>query len=148
VAGPGVAGAAGDGEADVVLVPSRTAGDGDEEGTPTVIAEAGAARLPVVSTRHAGIPEQIDDGVTGVLAAERDVAGLADALATLAASAATRAAMGEAARAKVAREYSLAAHRASLKPSMPPRWMSPLSTSPPRDLEEIRRDGVTSVNRG
>jgi colanic acid/amylovoran biosynthesis glycosyltransferase len=101
--------------ADVLLVPSRTAADGDEEGTPTVIVEGGAARLPVVSTRHAGIPEQIDDGRTGYLAAERDVAGLADALAKLAADPAARAAMGEAGREKMQREFSLAAHCARLE---------------------------------
>jgi glycosyltransferase involved in cell wall biosynthesis len=102
-------------QADVLLVPSRTAANGDEEGTPTVIVEGGAARLPVVTTRHAGIPEQVDDGVTGLLAAERDVAGLADALAKLAADPARRRAMGEAARGKMQREYSLPAHRARLE---------------------------------
>lgn len=101
--------------ADVLLVPSRTARNGDEEGTPTVIVEGGGARLPVVSTRHAGIPEQIDDGVTGYLAAERDVAGLADALARLAADPAARVAMGAAGRAKMEREFSLAAHSARLE---------------------------------
>jgi colanic acid/amylovoran biosynthesis glycosyltransferase len=47
---------------DVLLVPSRTAADGDQEGTPTVICEGSAAGLPIVSTRHAGIPEQVDHG--------------------------------------------------------------------------------------
>ena len=96
--------------ADVLLVPSRTAANGDEEGTPTVIIEGGAARLPVVSTRHAGIPEQVEDGVTGLLVGERDVAGLTAALVALASDPARRAAMGEAARAKMQREYALAAH--------------------------------------
>jgi colanic acid/amylovoran biosynthesis glycosyltransferase len=101
--------------ADVLLVPSRTAADGDKEGTPTVIIEGGAAGLPVVSTRHAGIPEQIEDGVTGLLADERDVRGLTDALVALAGDPARRAAMGQAARAKMQREYSLAAHVARLE---------------------------------
>lgn len=101
--------------ADVLLVPSRTAADGDVEGTPTVIVEGGAARLPVVSTRHAGIPEQVEDGVTGMLVGERDVAGLAEALAALAGNSARRLAMGEAARQKMQREYSLAAHRMRLE---------------------------------
>lgn len=101
--------------ADVLLVPSRTAANGDEEGTPTVIIEGGAARLPVVSTRHAGIPEQVEDGVTGLLAPERDVASLTTALATLAADPARRAAMGEAARARMQREYGLEAHGARLE---------------------------------
>jgi glycosyltransferase involved in cell wall biosynthesis len=100
--------------ADVLLVPSRTAADGDEEGTPTVIVEAGAAGLPVVSTRHAGIPEQVADGQTGLLAGERDVPGLADALATIAKDPARAHAMGEAGRERMARDYSLAAHRARL----------------------------------
>ncbi len=69
----------------------------------------------LVSTRHAGIPEQVEDGATGLLAGERDVRGLAEALATLAKDPARRAAMGEAARAKMQREYSLAAHRERLE---------------------------------
>ncbi len=101
--------------ADVVLVPSRTAASGDQEGTPTVIVEAGAARVPIVSTHHAGIPEQVVDGVTGYLAGERDVRGLTEALAKLAGDPALRTSMGEAARMKMEREYSLAAHRAGLE---------------------------------
>jgi len=101
--------------ADVLLVPSRVAANGDEEGTPTVIVEGGAARLPVVSTHHAGIPEQVEHGVTGYLVAERDVMGLAHGLAKLAQDPARRVAMGEAARQKMKREYSLAAHRSRLE---------------------------------
>ena len=100
--------------ADVLLVPSRTAANGDEEGTPTVIIEGGAAGLPVVSTRHAGIPEQIDDGVTGLLCGERDVPALAEALVSLA-DPDRRAALGAAARAKMHEQYSLAAHVARLE---------------------------------
>jgi colanic acid/amylovoran biosynthesis glycosyltransferase len=69
--------------AHALLVPSRTASDGDEEGTPAVILEAMACGLPVVATRHAGIPYLVEDGVTGSLASEGDPDGLADALARL-----------------------------------------------------------------
>ena len=100
--------------ADVLLVPSRTAADGDEEGTPTVIVEGGAAGLPVVSTRHAGIPEQIVDGETGWLARERDLRGLADALVAVARDPARAHAMGRAGRARMARDFGLAAHRERL----------------------------------
>ncbi|MDX2087584.1 MAG: glycosyltransferase [Kofleriaceae bacterium] len=100
--------------ADVLLVPSRTAANGDEEGTPTVIIEGGAAGLPVVSTRHAGIPEQVVDGTTGLLCAERDTAAMAEALVALA-DPARRAELGAAGRAKMHAEYSLPAHVARLE---------------------------------
>lgn len=100
--------------ADVLLVPSRVAANGDTEGTPTVIVEGGAARLPVVSTHHAGIPEQVIEGETGFLTAERDVPALADAIARLL-DPQRRLAMGEAARKKMTSEYSLAAHCARLE---------------------------------
>ncbi len=101
--------------ADVLLVPSKTTASGEQEGTPTVICEGSAARLPVVATRHAGIPEQIDDGTTGLLADERDVAGLAAHLVTLARDPARRDAMGRAGRDKMQREFSLAVHTARLE---------------------------------
>lgn len=100
--------------ADVLLVPSRTAASGDQEGTPTVICEASAAGLPVVSTLHAGIPEQVEHGRTGLLVPERDVAGMAAALIELAGDRAMRRDLGEAGRIKMRAEYSLAAHRDAL----------------------------------
>ena len=96
--------------ADILLAPSRTTAGGDQEGTPTVICEAGAAALPVVSTRHAGIPEQIDEDVTGLLAPERDVDRLAAHLARLCDDVALRKRMGQAAREKISAEYSIEAH--------------------------------------
>jgi colanic acid/amylovoran biosynthesis glycosyltransferase len=102
-------------EADILLVPSRTAKNGDKEGTPTVICEGGAAGLPVVSTRHAGIPEQVDDGATGYLAGEADVDGLAGHLVRLARDAELRRAFGAAGREKMQREYSIDAHRRNLQ---------------------------------
>ena len=83
-------------EADLFVLPSMTATNGDEEGTPTVLIEAAYARLPVLATRHAGIPEIVADGESGVLVAEGDAAALADGLRTLLASRARWAAMGEA----------------------------------------------------
>lgn len=62
------------------VLPSVTAADGDKEGTPTVLLEAQAAGLPVLSTTHAGIPEIVADGETGLLVPERDADALADAL--------------------------------------------------------------------
>lgn len=56
---------------------SIEASNGDCEGTPVGILEAGASGLPVVSTRHAGIPDVVLEGETGLLVDERDIAGMA-----------------------------------------------------------------------
>jgi colanic acid/amylovoran biosynthesis glycosyltransferase len=70
-------------ESDVFLLPSVTAASGDQEGTPTVLLEAQACGLPVVSTYHAGIPEIVSDGHSGLLVPERDVEALTRRLRTL-----------------------------------------------------------------
>ena len=51
--------------AKVFLQHSVTANDGDEEGLPVSLLEAMGQGVPVVSTRHAGIPEAIKDGTDG-----------------------------------------------------------------------------------
>jgi colanic acid/amylovoran biosynthesis glycosyltransferase len=56
---------------------SVEASDGDCEGTPVAILEAGATGLPVIATRHAGIPDVVIEGKTGLLVDERDVPGMA-----------------------------------------------------------------------
>jgi colanic acid/amylovoran biosynthesis glycosyltransferase len=63
--------------ADLLLCPSVTSSEGDQEGIPVVIMEAMACGLPVISTFHSGIPELVKDGETGFLVNERDVNGLA-----------------------------------------------------------------------
>jgi colanic acid/amylovoran biosynthesis glycosyltransferase len=70
-------------ESDVFLLPSVTAESGDQEGTPTVLLEAQACGLPVVSTYHAGIPEIVADGQSGLLVPERDIEALTRRLKTL-----------------------------------------------------------------
>ena len=67
------------GTAQAVVVPSRTAADGDCEGLPTVVLESIRAGLPVVATNHAGIPEIIRDQDTGFLVPENDPDALAAA---------------------------------------------------------------------
>lgn len=57
-----------------------------------------AAGLAVVSTRHGGIPEIIDDGVSGLLVPPRETEALADALTLLIGDASRSAAIGNAAR--------------------------------------------------
>jgi glycosyltransferase involved in cell wall biosynthesis len=67
---------------------------------PTVITEAMASHLPVVSTKVTGIPEMVVHGETGLLVEPMDEPALADALATVAADPALRARMGQAGRAR------------------------------------------------
>jgi colanic acid/amylovoran biosynthesis glycosyltransferase len=94
-------------EAHVFLLPSVIAADGDEEGTPTVLAEASCAGLPVLSTRHSGIPEMVLDGRTGFLVPERDVAALADRLEELLARPELWAEMGREGRRHVEAEFDV-----------------------------------------
>ena len=63
-----------------MVVPSQEAANGDCEGLPTVVLEAICAGVPVIATAHAGIPEIIRDGETGLIVPERDVAALARAI--------------------------------------------------------------------
>jgi colanic acid/amylovoran biosynthesis glycosyltransferase len=70
-------------EMHLMLLPSTTAADGDREGIPVSLMEAMARGLPVVSTRHSGIPELVEAGCSGFLAEERDVPALAECLRAL-----------------------------------------------------------------
>jgi colanic acid/amylovoran biosynthesis glycosyltransferase len=64
----------------LLCLPSVTTADGHVEGLPTVLLEAQAMGVPVVSTFHSGIPEGVADGVTGSLVPERDFESLAAAI--------------------------------------------------------------------
>lgn len=65
----------------VYMAASVTAADGDTEGgAPVAILDMAASGMPVVGTRHCDIPELVEDGVSGLLAEERDVEGLAERL--------------------------------------------------------------------
>jgi colanic acid/amylovoran biosynthesis glycosyltransferase len=92
---------------DLLVAASLTAADGDEEGIPNVLKEAMALGLPVIGTRHAGIPELIEDGVSGLLVPERDELALADALQHLAGEPGRWAALGRAGRTRIEREYDI-----------------------------------------
>jgi colanic acid/amylovoran biosynthesis glycosyltransferase len=67
-------------QADIFLLPSVTARDGDQEGIPVVLMEALAAGLPAIATVHSAIPELIKDGKTGYLVPEKDISALVKAL--------------------------------------------------------------------
>ncbi|MFN0244828.1 MAG: glycosyltransferase [Planctomycetota bacterium] len=84
---------------DVFVLASVTAADGDKEGTPTVLMEAQAAGLPVVATRHGGIPDVVAERES--LVAERDVDALAARMLDLAREHARWPSIGERGRAHV-----------------------------------------------
>ena len=63
-------------KAHIFILASVTARNGDQEGIPVSLYEAMAMGLPVISTRHSGIPELVEDGVSGFLVPERDIEGL------------------------------------------------------------------------
>jgi glycosyltransferase involved in cell wall biosynthesis len=86
---------------------SVTAADGDSEGTPISLLEAGAMGLPVVSTRHAGIPDVVVEGITGFLVEERDVSGMAAHMLTLIRNPALCGELGRNAAAHVRRYYTM-----------------------------------------
>ncbi len=69
------------GASEIFVQHSVVGANGDTEGLPTAIQEAMSCGLFVVSTRHAGIPEAVVEGLTGYLVEEGDAAGFADRIA-------------------------------------------------------------------
>ena len=89
-----------------MVVPSVVDRAGNVDGLPNVLLEAMAAGRAVIASRVAGIPDVVTDGVDGILVEEKDVAGLAAALARLAGDPALRQRLGASARAMVTRRLS------------------------------------------
>jgi glycosyltransferase involved in cell wall biosynthesis len=83
---------------------------GDAEGTPVAVLEAGAAGLPVVATRHAGIPDVVIHGETGFLVEERDVDEMSAFMSRLLNDADLARRMGEDARRRIRAHFSLDRH--------------------------------------
>lgn len=86
---------------------SVTTEEGETEGSPVAIMEAGAAGLPVIATRHAGIPEMVLHGETGLLVDEHDVQGMADAMVRILTDKELADRLGQAAHQHIAEHYSL-----------------------------------------
>lgn len=93
------------GTAHVVVVPSVIGERGRTEGIPVVCMEALAHSLPVIASAVSGIPELVEDKVTGLLVPPGDAAAIAHALCTIAADWPAAAAMGARGRDRVAAEY-------------------------------------------
>jgi glycosyltransferase involved in cell wall biosynthesis len=105
-------------QADVVALPSIRTSSGKMEGIPVALMEPLACEVPVISTRISGIPELVEDGVTGLLVPPADPAALAEALERLAHDPDFGRRMGRAGRAKVLREFDLADNTSQLANKM------------------------------
>ncbi|MER8689023.1 MULTISPECIES: glycosyltransferase [unclassified Mesorhizobium] len=97
---------------------SVTARNGDMEGLPVSILEAMASALPVVATRHSGIPEAVVDGETGILVEEQDIESMADAIAGLLSEPHRAAKMGDAGRQRVLDHFTQRHTRDRLRHAM------------------------------
>jgi glycosyltransferase involved in cell wall biosynthesis len=90
----------------IFLHPSETGRDGNQEGVPNSMLEAMASGLPVFATRHGGIPEAVENNVSGLLVNERDHRALGDALIDCAKDSARLLANGRAASESVTKNFS------------------------------------------
>jgi colanic acid/amylovoran biosynthesis glycosyltransferase len=94
-------------EARAFVQHSVEAASGDCEGTPVAVLEAGASGLPVIATRHAGIPDVVVEGRTGLLVDERDVRGMAEHMCRLVADPNYADELGRAARDRIGHEFTM-----------------------------------------
>ncbi|HUK10337.1 MAG TPA: glycosyltransferase family 4 protein [Stellaceae bacterium] len=94
-------------EADLFVLASRVAADGDRDGLPNVLMEALSQRLAVVASDLPGITELIEDGATGALTRPGDPTGLAGILARLIADPETRARFGSSGASLVRSRFQL-----------------------------------------
>ncbi len=95
-------------EADIFVLASRIAADGDRDGLPNVLMEAQSQGLACLATAIPGIRELIVDGETGVLVAPAAPESLAAALARLMREPPRRAALGAAGERRVRRDFAMA----------------------------------------
>jgi len=89
---------------------SITAANGDMEGTPLAVLEAGAAGLPVISTKHAGIPDVIVDGNTGLVCGAHHVATMATLMDMLLSDVEKAKMMGAAGKVHIEKNFTLERH--------------------------------------
>lgn len=95
-------------QADIFVHPSVTTAQGEKEGIPGALIEARSSGLPVITTRHAGIPYIVEDRKTGLLVPENDVAALSRAIVRLAEDVALRTQLGRAGQTYTLRELDVA----------------------------------------
>lgn len=105
--------------------------DGDREGTPVAVVEASSTGLPVVATRHGGIPDVVVDQETGYLVNERDVPAMSEAILRLVDHPELASELGARGRSRVQARFSMDLSLAHL-------WRV-LASCAPRQLPEPSR---------
>jgi glycosyltransferase involved in cell wall biosynthesis len=101
-------------ETDILVAPSVPTSGGKREGLPVVLIEAMAAGVPVVASHLSGIPELVENEVTGLTVPPGDPAAIADALARLLADRPLRQRLARAGRERIETEYDLDRNAARL----------------------------------
>jgi glycosyltransferase involved in cell wall biosynthesis len=94
-------------QADLFVLASRIADDGDRDGLPNVLMEAQSQGVAVLASRVSGIPELIDDGATGMLVEAGDSGALARGLETLIRHPALRQRLGEAGYRRIQAQFDM-----------------------------------------
>lgn len=102
-------------DADLFVLPSVVAADGQMEGIPVALMEAMASGLPVVATRLSGVPELVQDGVAGLLVPPADERALAEAIGLLYEREHLRHEIADRGREKVVAQFQLAANVSKLR---------------------------------
>ncbi|MEL6792535.1 MAG: glycosyltransferase family 4 protein [Pseudomonadota bacterium] len=94
-------------DADLFVLPSKIADDGDRDGLPNVLMEAASQKLPIVSTAVSAIPEFIETGVHGLLVEPGAPDELSEAISTLIADVGKRTSLSEAAYVRLRTEFGM-----------------------------------------
>jgi len=101
-------------DADLLVAPSVPTASGKREGIPVVLIEAMASGVAVVASRLSGIPELVEDDVTGLLVPPGDESALAEAIASLLGDRERRARLAAAGRQRVEADFDLDRNAARL----------------------------------
>lgn len=92
---------------DIFILPCVVTENGDCDGIPVAMMEAMAVGLPVISTNVSGIPELVEDGVSGILVQPKDDKAIADAIVALCSDRELRVRMGELGRKIIERKFNI-----------------------------------------
>ena len=133
------------GQSSIFVLPSVVAPDGQMEGIPVALMEAMAAGRPVVASDLSGIPELVQDGVSGLLVPPGDAAGIAAAVRRLIDEPGLGRELGERGREKVEREFRLDVNVADLLSEIETHTGSSPSSSDSEAEALLARAGLTGA---